>query len=103
VDRTLPLPVPPVEILIFSGRKHRWPTDHRRIARRVRRARLAHPIIETVQRMQMLAMPIDVAVAGRLHEGGDSAEGPGDRGHQAVVRPVGGDERDRTLPRTRPG
>ena len=55
----------PSEILIFSGRKHRLP-DGTIVGSRVvfggRAWRI--PIIETVQRMQMLAMPIDVAVQG---------------------------------------
>jgi flotillin len=55
----------PSEILIFSGRKHQLP-DGTVVGSRVvfggRAWRV--PIIETVQRMQMLAMPIDVAVQG---------------------------------------
>src|SRR3954467_897110 len=55
----------PSEILIFSGRKHRLP-DGSEVGSRVifggRAWRV--PLIETVQRMQMLAMPIDVSVQG---------------------------------------
>ncbi len=55
----------PSEILIFSGRKHRL-ADGTIVGSRVvfggRAWRV--PIIETVQRMQMLSMPIDVAVQG---------------------------------------
>jgi flotillin len=55
----------PCEILIFSGRKHQL-ADGSVVGSRVvfggRAWRI--PIIETVQRMQMLAMPIDVAVQG---------------------------------------
>src|SRR5882672_12916706 len=55
----------PSEILIFSGRKHRL-ADGTIVGSRVvfggRAWRI--PIIETVQRMQMLSMPIDVAVQG---------------------------------------
>jgi len=55
----------PSEILIFSGRKHRLP-DGTIVGSRVvfggRAWRV--PIIETVQRMQMLSMPIDVSVQG---------------------------------------
>src|ERR1051325_7895264 len=55
----------PSEILIFSGRKHRL-ADGNVVGSRVvfggRAWRI--PIIETVQRMQMLSMPIDVAVQG---------------------------------------
>jgi flotillin len=55
----------PCEILIFSGRKHRL-ADGSEIGSRVvfggRAWRV--PLIETVQRMQMLAMPIDVQVQG---------------------------------------
>ena len=55
----------PSEILIFSGRKHRLP-DGTIVGSRVvfggRAWRI--PLIETVQRMQMLSMPIDVAVQG---------------------------------------
>src|SRR5213083_2203429 len=55
----------PSEILIFSGRKHRL-ADGTIVGSRVvfggRAWRI--PIIETVQRMQMLSMPIDVSVQG---------------------------------------
>lgn len=55
----------PSEILIFSGRKQRL-ADGTEVGSRVvfggRAWRL--PILETVQRMQMLAMPIDVQVQG---------------------------------------
>ena len=55
----------PSEILIFSGRKHRL-SDGTVVGSRVvfggRAWRV--PIIETVQRMQMLSMPIDVSVQG---------------------------------------
>jgi flotillin len=55
----------PSEILIFSGRKHRL-ADGTEVGSRVvfggRAWRI--PLIETVQRMQMLAMPIDVSVQG---------------------------------------
>jgi flotillin len=55
----------PSEILIFSGRKHRL-ADGTVVGSRVvfggRAWRL--PLIETVQRMQMLSMPIDVQVQG---------------------------------------
>jgi flotillin len=55
----------PSEILIFSGRKHQL-ADGSVVGSRVvfggRAWRV--PIIETVQRMQMLAVPIDVAVQG---------------------------------------
>jgi flotillin len=55
----------PCEILIFSGRKHRL-ADGSEVGSRVvfggRAWRV--PLIETVQRMQMLAMPIDVQVQG---------------------------------------
>ena len=55
----------PSEILIFSGRKHRLP-DGSVVGSRVvfggRAWRM--PIIENVQRMQMLSMPIDVSVQG---------------------------------------
>jgi flotillin len=55
----------PSEILIFSGRKHRLP-DGTDVGSRVvfggRAWRI--PLIESVQRMQMLAMPIDVSVQG---------------------------------------
>src|SRR5436189_1117241 len=55
----------PSEILIFSGRKHRL-ADGTFVGSRVvfggRAWRL--PLIETVQRMKMLSMPIDVSVQG---------------------------------------
>jgi len=55
----------PSEILIFSGREHKL-ADGSVVGSRVvfggRAWRI--PIIETVQRMQMLAVPIDVAVQG---------------------------------------
>ena len=55
----------PSEILIFSGRKHRL-ADGTVVGSRVvfggRSWRV--PLIETVQRMQMLSMPIDVQVQG---------------------------------------
>jgi flotillin len=55
----------PSEILIFSGRKHRL-ADGTFVGSRVvfggRAWRI--PVIETVQRMQMLSMPIDVSVQG---------------------------------------
>jgi flotillin len=55
----------PSEILIFSGRKHRL-ADGSEVGSRVvfggRAWRI--PIIENVQRMQMLSMPIDVQVQG---------------------------------------
>jgi flotillin len=55
----------PSEILIFSGRKHRMP-DGSEVGSRVvfggRAWRI--PLIESVQRMKMLSMPIDVAVQG---------------------------------------
>lgn len=55
----------PSEILIFSGRKHRM-ADGTVVGSRLvfggRAWRI--PIIETVQRMQMLAVPIDVQVHG---------------------------------------
>jgi flotillin len=55
----------PSEILIFSGRKHRLP-DGSEVGSRVvfggRAWRI--PLIESVQRMQMLSMPIDVQVQG---------------------------------------
>src|SRR5580765_4055879 len=55
----------PSEILIFSGRKHRL-ADGSEVGSRVvfggRAWRL--PLIESVQRMQMLSMPIDVQVQG---------------------------------------
>jgi len=55
----------PSEILIFSGRKHRL-ADGTIVGSRVvfggRAWRV--PIIENVQRMQMLSMPIDVSVQG---------------------------------------
>src|SRR5499427_7004149 len=55
----------PSEVLIFSGRKHRMP-DGTVVGSRVvfggRSWRV--PLIETVQRMQMLSMPIDVQVQG---------------------------------------
>jgi len=55
----------PSEILIFSGRKHQL-ADGSIVGSRVvfggRAWRI--PVIETVQRMQMLSMPIDVAVQG---------------------------------------
>ena len=55
----------PSEILIFSGRKHRL-ADGTIVGSRVvfggRAWRV--PIIETAQSMQMLSMPIDVAVQG---------------------------------------
>jgi flotillin len=55
----------PSEILIFSGRKHRL-ADGSYVGSRVvfggRAWRI--PLIESVQRMQMLAMPIDVSVQG---------------------------------------
>jgi flotillin len=55
----------PSEILIFSGRKHRL-ADGSEVGSRVvfggRAWRV--PLIETVQRMQMLSMPIDVSVQG---------------------------------------
>src|SRR3954471_19522370 len=55
----------PSEILIFSGRQHRL-ADGSIVGSRVvfggRAWRI--PLIETVQRMQMLSMPIDVAVQG---------------------------------------
>jgi flotillin len=55
----------PSEILIFSGRKHRL-SDGTNVGSRVvfggRAWRV--PIIENVQRMQMLSMPIDVSVQG---------------------------------------
>ena len=56
----------PSEILIFSGRKHRL-ADGTVVGSRVvfggRAWRI--PIIENVQRMQMLSMPIDVSVRAR--------------------------------------
>jgi flotillin len=55
----------PSEILIFSGRKHRLP-DGTEVGSRVifggRAWRL--PLLESVQRMKMLSMPIDVQVQG---------------------------------------
>ena len=55
----------PSEILIFSGRKHRLP-DGSEVGSRVifggRAWRI--PLIESVQRMKMLSMPIDVQVQG---------------------------------------
>jgi flotillin len=55
----------PSEILIFSGRKHRLP-DGTEVGSRVifggRAWRI--PLIESVQRMKMLSMPIDVQVQG---------------------------------------
>ena len=55
----------PSEILIFSGRKHRL-ADGTEVGSRVvfggRAWRI--PLIESVQRMQMLSMPIDVSVNG---------------------------------------
>src|SRR5260221_8149469 len=55
----------PSEILIFSGRMHRL-ADGTEVGSRVifggRAWRL--PLIETVQRMKMLSMPIDVQVQG---------------------------------------
>ncbi|HVZ71086.1 MAG TPA: SPFH domain-containing protein [Polyangia bacterium] len=55
----------PSEILIFSGRKHHL-ADGTEVGSRVifggRAWRI--PLIETVQRMKMLSMPIDVAVQG---------------------------------------
>ena len=70
----------PSEILIFSGRKHLLPdgTDHR-IARRVRRACLAHPDHRD-RPADADAVDADRRVgAGRVHEGRHSAEGAGDR------------------------
>ena len=55
----------PSEILIFSGRKHRLPDGTITGSRVVFGGRAWRiPIIETVQRMQMLSMPIDVSVQG---------------------------------------
>ena len=55
----------PSEILIFSGRKHRL-ADGTEVGSRVifggRAWRI--PLIESVQRMKMLSMPIDVQVQG---------------------------------------
>src|SRR5690348_11050898 len=55
----------PSEILIFSGRKHRL-SDGTEVGSRVifggRAWRI--PLIESVQRMKMLSMPIDVSVQG---------------------------------------
>ena len=55
----------PSEILIFSGRKHRL-ADGSEVGSRIvfggRAWRL--PVIESVQRMYMLSMPIDVSVQG---------------------------------------
>ena len=55
----------PSEILIFSGRKHLLPDGTITGSRVVFGGRAWRiPIIETVQRMQMLSMPIDVSVQG---------------------------------------
>jgi flotillin len=55
----------PSEILIFSGRKHQLPDGTITGSRVVFGGRAWRiPIIETVQRMQMLSMPIDVSVQG---------------------------------------
>jgi len=55
----------PSEILIFSGRKHRL-ADGSEVGSRVVFGGRAwrRPLIENVQRMQMLSMPIDVQVQG---------------------------------------
>ena len=55
----------PAEILIFSGRKHRL-ADGSEVGSRVVFGGRAwrRPLIESVQRMKMLSMPIDVQVQG---------------------------------------